>query len=254
MPYSTKRDLELRIGKKNLAELTNDNVGIPIEIPAAPSAALSAVAGVLSAGAYKYKVTFIFASGEGVDSDESSAVTVVTPGTAGQISLTAIPLSTKGATARKLYRTTAGGSTFKYLATISDNTTASYTDNIADASLGSEQASDVVITELISTCDAVIDSFVGQVYDVPLSAPVPEIINRISTDLACVRAMQRRPANYAMPETWKNVEKDTRDLLQKIADQAIELPGVAVEEPEVKAVSPEQTFAFGDPDNPMSQF
>jgi len=39
-------------------------------------------------------------------------------------------------TERKIYRTTAGGSTLKLLATVSDNHTTTYTDEIADGSLG----------------------------------------------------------------------------------------------------------------------
>lgn len=54
-----------------------------------------------------------------------------------QVALTAIPTGNAGiVTARKIYRTTAGGSTYKLLATLSDNTTVIYTDNIADGSLG----------------------------------------------------------------------------------------------------------------------
>ena len=42
--------------------------------------------------------------------------------------------------ARKIYRTKAGGSTYWLLATIADNTTTTYTDTAADASLTDEIA------------------------------------------------------------------------------------------------------------------
>lgn len=53
-----------------------------------------------------------------------------------QASLANIPLGPTGTSGRKLYRTAAGGSQLKLLATIADNTTATYTDSTADASLG----------------------------------------------------------------------------------------------------------------------
>ncbi|MBI3909681.1 MAG: hypothetical protein HY320_01950 [Armatimonadetes bacterium] len=109
-----------------------------VSTPGACTAALAgAGAGNLSAGAYTYKVTYVTAAGETTGGTTSNSVTVVDPGTNGQISLTGIPTSTiADVTARKLYRTTAGGSTYKLLATLNDNTTTTYTDNIADGSLG----------------------------------------------------------------------------------------------------------------------
>lgn len=56
--------------------------------------------------------------------------------TANQVALSAIPKGAASVTGRKLYRTTVGGSTLKLLATIADNTTTTYTDSTADASLG----------------------------------------------------------------------------------------------------------------------
>lgn len=53
-----------------------------------------------------------------------------------QVSLTAIPIGPSAVTARKIYRTTAGGSQLKLLATIADNVTTTYTDSTADGALG----------------------------------------------------------------------------------------------------------------------
>lgn len=94
-------------------------------------------AGNLSAGAYKYKISY-FASGIGETAvgTVSNTVTVVTPGTNGKVSLTAIPTSGSGSvTARYIYRTAAGGSTFFYLSSIANNSTTTFTDNIADTAL-----------------------------------------------------------------------------------------------------------------------
>lgn len=55
-----------------------------------------------------------------------------------RVSLTSIPLGQTGVTARKIYRTTVGGSTLKLLTTLADNTTTTYTDSTADGSLGAD--------------------------------------------------------------------------------------------------------------------
>jgi uncharacterized phiE125 gp8 family phage protein len=106
--------------------------------PAAVTAALAspAAAGNVDNGAHRYLATFVTAEGETQAGVVSSAVTVADKTVNGQVALTAIPLGGSSVTARKLYRTTAGGSTYLLLATIADNTTTTYTDNIADASLG----------------------------------------------------------------------------------------------------------------------
>lgn len=104
---------------------------------AATSALAGAGAGLLSNGAYTYKVTFVTATGETEGGTTSNTTTVTDFSVNGKINLTAIPVSTvSGVTSRKLYRTVAGGSQHKLLATLSDNTTTTYQDNIADASLG----------------------------------------------------------------------------------------------------------------------
>lgn len=106
--------------------------------PTAPTVALAspAAAGNVNAGAHRYRVTFVTAAGETEGGTISSSVTVADAGVNGQISLTAIPIGGALVTSRKLYRTAAGGSAYLLLATIADNTTTVYTDNIADASLG----------------------------------------------------------------------------------------------------------------------
>lgn len=55
---------------------------------------------------------------------------------ASKFSLTSIPTGGAGVTKRILYRTEAGGSVFKYVGTIDDNTSTAFTDNVPDTSLG----------------------------------------------------------------------------------------------------------------------
>lgn len=62
--------------------------------------------------------------------------TVNTAVTNATVPLSAIPLGGGSVTSRKLYRTVAGGSVYKLLATIADNVTTTYSDTTADASLG----------------------------------------------------------------------------------------------------------------------
>lgn len=126
--------------------------------PTAPTAALASPAapGNVENGAHRYRVTFVTADGETDGGTITSAVTVADKTVNGQISLTAIPLGGAAVTSRKLYRTTAGGSTYLLLATLADNTTVIYTDNIADASLGASApttntTADPLVTALIKT-------------------------------------------------------------------------------------------------------
>jgi uncharacterized phiE125 gp8 family phage protein len=106
--------------------------------PAAPTAALAtpAAAGNVDNGAHRYRITFVTAGGETDGGTVSSIVTVADKAVNGKVALSAIPLGGSAVTSRKLYRTVAGGSTYLLLVTLADNTTTTYTDNIADASLG----------------------------------------------------------------------------------------------------------------------
>lgn len=106
--------------------------------PSAVTAALAspAAAGNVDNGVHRYLATFVTATGETQAGVVSSAVTVVDKAVNGQVAVSGIPLGGAAVTSRKLYRTTAVGSTYLLLATIADNTTTTYTDNIADSALG----------------------------------------------------------------------------------------------------------------------
>ncbi len=68
----------------------------------------------------------------------ATQIPVVDTASTGQINLTNIPTGASGTTGRRIYRTVLGGSQKKLVATIADNTTTSYTDNVADGSLGAD--------------------------------------------------------------------------------------------------------------------
>lgn len=114
-----------------------------IAAPGAPSAALAgAGAGNVENGAHSYKVTFVATATETEGGTKSSPVTVADKTVNGQVTVSGIPVSTdSGVTARKLYRTIAGAdpnvaANYLLLATIADNTTTTFLDNVADGSLG----------------------------------------------------------------------------------------------------------------------
>lgn len=106
--------------------------------PSAPTVALvsPAAPGNVDNGAHRYLVTYVTADGETQAGVASAAVTVADKAVNGNVLVSGIPLGGASVTSRKLYRTAAGGSTYMLLATIADNITTTYTDNIADASLG----------------------------------------------------------------------------------------------------------------------
>ena len=111
--------------------------------PGALTAALisPAESGNVDNGAHRYRVTFTTSNGETEGGTISSSVTVANKTTNGKIAITSIPLGGALVTGRKLYRTAANGTSYFLLATIADNTTTTYTDNTADASLGAEAPS-----------------------------------------------------------------------------------------------------------------
>lgn len=82
-------------------------------------------------GTYRYMQSVVTSGGEENVGTISNSVTVNNR----QITVN-LTIGFSGVTSRKLYRTTGSGSTYLLLATISDNTTLTYTDNIADGSLG----------------------------------------------------------------------------------------------------------------------
>lgn len=86
-------------------------------------------------GDYRYKISYVnSASVEGNVSTASTTFTVVSQ----TIRLTSLPVAPQshGVSARRIYRTVAGGSTYKRVAEINDNTTTLYDDNVADGGLG----------------------------------------------------------------------------------------------------------------------
>lgn len=108
--------------------------------PTTTSTVSTGAAGALT-GDYTYKVTYV--NSQSVESDVGP-VTATHTAASTQISMVCIPVAPQsfGVSARRVYRTAAGGTTFKLLTTINDNTTTTYLDNVADASLGATAPTD----------------------------------------------------------------------------------------------------------------
>jgi len=112
-----------------------------IEAPeTAPSVAIGE-SGNLT-GDYQYVVTFYRSGNYPCESNPSPASDVVSP--SGQkVNLTDIPISPDPkVNARRIYRTTAGGAIFYWLADIEDNSTTTFEDDYHDDELGDEVSYD----------------------------------------------------------------------------------------------------------------
>jgi hypothetical protein len=96
--------------------------------------------GVLS-GVYQWKVSYL--NTQSVEGNVSDVI-YNTSVTAKIARLTSLPTGPQswGVAARRIYRTTDSGTTFFRVATISDNSTTTYDDNTADASLGAVPPTD----------------------------------------------------------------------------------------------------------------
>jgi hypothetical protein len=122
LPYS-----EVSLNGQQFAKLST---------PGAPSVGSPTTGGSVDIGTHSYKVTFVTANGETTGGTASGTVNVTTSGTQ-TVPLTAIPTGATGTTARNIYRTVAGNTgNYLLVGTINNNTTTTFNDTVADASLG----------------------------------------------------------------------------------------------------------------------
>lgn len=107
--------------------------------PTATATAASQAVGVLT-GDYLWKYTYV--NSGSVESDVSPAMATFTGAAATARVTIGTATVSFGINSRKLYRTVAGGTAYKLVATIANNTATTYDDNIADASLGAAAPTD----------------------------------------------------------------------------------------------------------------
>ncbi len=114
---------------------------IPYDItPPVVTAANSATAGAVTAGAHSYKVSFYYTPGGIDNSMVSGASNEITADGTHKVDITAIPLHPASGLGRNLWRTKSGGATYYLLTTIANNTTTTYADNTADGDLSVTEA------------------------------------------------------------------------------------------------------------------
>ncbi|MES1987184.1 MAG: hypothetical protein V4440_03985 [Pseudomonadota bacterium] len=94
------------------------------------------------AGTYMWKVTFV--NSQLVEGNGGPASTFIVTATGGQVNLTSIPVAAQsfGVAQRRIYRTDAGGTVFHRVTTIADNTTTTFSDNVASAAVGATMPAD----------------------------------------------------------------------------------------------------------------
>jgi len=136
------------------APSSNDTaIADPVNIA---TAALAGTAGNVTAGTHSWKYTWVTAVGESTGPAKSNVVSVADQNVDGQVNLAGIALGPTGTTSRKVYRTVAGdGGNYKLVGTIANNTETTYTDNVADGSLGADMpgANATELTDPAATCD-----------------------------------------------------------------------------------------------------
>lgn len=127
--------------------LMYQDVGIPRRVltanqeiqypgPKALYASLYSLGDPITYGSHSYKVTFVDSTGGETPGGAKSNV-VTNDVSHKSTNLAGIPIGPTGTAARKIYRTVAGDTGDYYLvAAIEDNTTTTYTDTMADGSLG----------------------------------------------------------------------------------------------------------------------
>jgi hypothetical protein len=116
----------------NYVQVYDGQKGIVSEM-GAPFAELNGAGNLL--GSYFYAVTYTTVGGEDILGSVSNIITADNE----KVLLT-LPIGYDGVTARNIYRTIGDGTILLQLDTVPDNTTLTYSDNIADGSLGAEIA------------------------------------------------------------------------------------------------------------------
>lgn len=179
----------------------------------APKATDAVTSGNLN-GTYYYEVTYEI---DGIYSrlgTKSNSVTISN----GQVTLD-VPTGHPNITARKIYRTIAGGSTPRLVATISDNTTTSYTDNTADGSLGAD---------------------IGEVND---ECPKPKYITVIHNKLVGI-GVSKKPKNVFVGALNKEFLLNTRGELNvsNVGNDNTDLVGMAIDYNDVVIASKKHIY------------
>lgn len=124
-----------------------DDIFAGCPIPGNPTLTGGGGGGLTPSGIYKYFVTYVAGDmGEGPTNSPITPVTITLTSGQNSVTLTNIPVAAAKheVSARKIYRTKAGGSLYYLLTTINDNSTTTYADFIIDTSLNFEYVPTVI--------------------------------------------------------------------------------------------------------------
>lgn len=115
--------------------------------------------------------------------------------------------------------------------------------NLTD-DIGSGNVDDNVVNQAIANADALIDSYIGSIYAVPLST-VPTVIKNVSVDIAIYNLYSRR--TDTLPDIRKDRFTNAMKFLQDIADNKVSLAGVTVSSESilVNTVKSDRAFTIG---------
>lgn len=122
----------------------------------APVAGTPTSGGSLGVGNYYYAVTNVIGGSETVPSPVSNTVTTTSSNKT--VALSSIPLGPYGTTARNIYRTTVGGSALYLVGTISDNSTTTYSDTLADTTATAAPTTSTAYDLIMSSTEPVLES------------------------------------------------------------------------------------------------
>jgi len=198
----------------------------------------SAGTGALANGVYKYKVVFRNGStGSRSNAQDIDASITIASGPS-SVALTNIPVSSDGqVTEREIYRTTVGGALYFLAITISDNSTTSTTDNVADADLLSFQLQTDNDRPYDSCAEVWFHDSVmwmtrdtqpgtaGRAYYSPIGRPESLLgfVEVSNTDDPCQVGFSFAESNWVM--TQKNIYRITGDAEPFIPRKVYQCPG-----------------------------
>lgn len=121
-----------------------------------------------------------------------------------------------------------------------------------------------VVNALILRADTFIDNALSSVYDVPFGASsasattTPAVVKQLSIDLSCYYAMQRRPLEYTISDTWEKIYKDAMEAIQRLESMDDVLNDATPNNTAIKIVPatdyPQMDFYNKSGESPISWF
>lgn len=84
----------------------------------------------------------------------------------------------------------------------------------------------VMVDYSITAANAIIDLYIGNVYEIPVESPVPILISRFSADLAVVFLYEFAYRDSQLPLTINSARKNLFYMLENIRKGKLKIPGL----------------------------